>query len=429
LSSTRLFYALFIAILYAIPASAQSSTGYLTVVDVTNPMFGTGTCTGSDDSAAIQAALTYAASLSTYSVTLIPQGYTCNLKTASVEAKTSVEVEGTLQYTQPYYLYFGDPNYIVTDAKLFGHGQIQASGSAYGVFIRNFAHFLVQDLDILNGVTGIGCGDSSITARSSYECYVSHANIKNTGSAIPSSVGISIINSTDAMTDHNVVVGYVTGWYSATSQNNSDHDHIWGTPTAPTATCFRSAGGNGNFYTDDVFDGCPVGLQTNSYGDYLKGIKVYNGSLNTMTAVVNNTNSYPGTIIHGMIISGSGPYTVIWAGSSTAVMTSGIICNIASQTPCNLPVMNRNSVAATTSGSFYPQQDGGPLRTVTLYLSNYLNSTATAQTQTIWLPFIHTAGIRTITGSCAGVTTTTTTITLPANMSSSIYGVCAIEGN
>jgi hypothetical protein len=88
------------------------------------------------------------------------------------------------------------------------------------------------------------------------------------------------------------------------------------------------------------------------------------------------------------------------------------------------------TLAGTSAGSAIwdmPRQNPGE-KVLYLWLAGYENTTATAQTITIPTPYTGIVGLITVSGSCTGVTTTKTTITLPSSMGATQNGLCKVEG-
>jgi hypothetical protein len=90
----------------------------------------------------------------------------------------------------------------------------------------------------------------------------------------------------------------------------------------------------------------------------------------------------------------------------------------------------QTTLAGTTAGSAVwsmPGQ-GFSVKSVLVNLIGYENTTATAQTITYPLAFTTIADVISDGGSCAGVTTTLTTLTLPSSMGGVQSGLCEVIG-
>ena len=90
----------------------------------------------------------------------------------------------------------------------------------------------------------------------------------------------------------------------------------------------------------------------------------------------------------------------------------------------------RTTVTGTSAGSAVwsmPQQGTSWKQTI-IYLNGYENTTATAQTITLPASFATVGYVVADGGSCAGVTISATTITLPSSMSATQTGLCEVKG-
>lgn len=88
------------------------------------------------------------------------------------------------------------------------------------------------------------------------------------------------------------------------------------------------------------------------------------------------------------------------------------------------------SLAGTTAGAavFSEPTISSAFKQFNVALNAYENTTATAQTIAMPIPFAAVTNVVTIAGTCTSVTTTTSTVTLPASMSGTQTGLCAVEG-
>lgn len=94
------------------------------------------------------------------------------------------------------------------------------------------------------------------------------------------------------------------------------------------------------------------------------------------------------------------------------------------------PQSTQTTVTGTTAGAavWSQPQQGSAFKQAVIYLSGYENTTATAQTITLPSSFATVGYVVTDGGSCAGVTISGPTVTLPASMGSAQTGLCEVKG-
>jgi hypothetical protein len=94
--------------------------------------------------------------------------------------------------------------------------------------------------------------------------------------------------------------------------------------------------------------------------------------------------------------------------------------------PCTQTTLN-----GTTAGSAISSEPilSSARKKFSVYLNGYENTTGTAQTISMPVPFATVVGAAsTLSGTCTGVTATTSTVTLPSSMGATQTGLCEFDG-
>ena len=93
--------------------------------------------------------------------------------------------------------------------------------------------------------------------------------------------------------------------------------------------------------------------------------------------------------------------------------------------------IKQSTLKGTTAGAAISSEPtiSSVRKKMRIYLNGYENTTTTAQTIAIPVRFATVIGsVGTLSGTCTGLTATTSTVTLPASMSAAQTGLCEFDG-